>query len=597
MPSDFAVADSGKAEQEVWCEELRDILLHRRIQTVFQPIVSLADAEILGYEALSRGPSGSILEQPDRLFAAATACDLLWELDLLCRFKALETAGNMLEKYLLFLNVDPKIINDPRFQKGLTRGYLNSSPIKALGVVFEITEKTAVHDYKGFRRLLDNYTSQGYQIALDDTGSGYSGLTLLAETRPQYVKLDMELIRNVDEDSLKQALLKALVQFADATGIKLVAEGIETINELNALIDIGVHYGQGFLLQRPLPDIFTLRSALIQHILQRNAAKQRELFYSPLTAPIGEIARLAQFFSPQTAGQEIIRYFNNNPGIQGVPIVDGDKPVGLVSKNEFLGKLATQYGVAVYMNRPVHLLMNNKPLIVDYKTTLDQVSKFAVARSDDNMYDYIIVTKDNAYYGITTVKALLERITQLELTRAKYSNPLTGLPGNFLIEQELKRVVAGDQDYAVLYFDLDNFKAYNDIYGFENGDKILFLTANIIQTVLIRRQQTDAFLGHIGGDDFVAVVRDDHIEGLCQDIIAAFDQQVIECYTEQDRGRGFIVSKNRHGFEEQFPLVAISIGVITGKKNSFQNHFQLGEAASMVKKQCKLTWTSCYHIA
>lgn len=104
-------------------------------------------------------------------------------------------------------------------------------------------------------------------------------------------------------------------------------------------------------------------------------------------------------------------------------------------------------------------------------------------------------------------------------------------------------------------------------------------------------------MGHIGGDDFVAVVRDDHIEGLCQDIIAAFDQQVIECYTEQDRGRGFIVSKNRHGFEEQFPLVAISIGVITGKKNSFQNHFQLGEAASMVKKQCKLTWTSCYHIA
>ncbi|KYZ78263.1 diguanylate cyclase [Anaerosporomusa subterranea] len=596
MLSGFDV-DTTSNEWDFLCAELRDIINNRRIKTVFQPIVSLTDAVTLGYEALSRGPSGSPLEQPDRLFATATACDLLWELDLLCRFRALEMAGKIMEKHLLFLNVDPKIINDPRFQKGLTRGYLNSSQTDVLGIVFEITEKTAIQDYKGFRRILDNYTSQGYQIALDDTGSGYSGLTLLAETRPQYVKLDMELVRNIDKDSLKQALIKALSQFANATNIKLVAEGIETINELNTLIDIGVHYGQGFLLQRPSPDILELGSDIIQHIQERNDVKQRELFYSPLTAPIGEIARLDLPFSPQAAGQEIIKYFNNNPEILGIPIVDGDRPVGLLSKNEFLGRLATQYGVAVYMNRPVHLLMDNKPLIVDYKTPLDQVSKSAVARSDENMYDYIIVTKDNAYYGITTVKALLERTTQLELTRAKYSNPLTGLPGNFLIEQELKRVVAGEQDYAVLYFDLDNFKAYNDIYGFENGDKILFLTAKVIQALLNQRQQTDTFFGHIGGDDFVAVVRNENIAGLCEDIIEAFDQQVVECYSERDRNRGVIVSKNRHGFDEQFPLVAISIGVVTGKKNSFRNHFQLGEAASQVKKRCKLTWTSCYHIA
>ncbi|MDF2501477.1 MAG: diguanylate cyclase/phosphodiesterase with domain containing protein [Anaerosporomusa subterranea] len=596
MSSGFDVYTTSN-EWDFLCAELRDIINNRRIKTVFQPIVSLTDAVILGYEALSRGPSGSPLEQPDQLFATAAACDLLWELDLLCRFRALEMAGKIMEKHLLFLNVDPKIINDPRFQKGLTRGYLKSSQTDVLGIVFEITEKTAIQDYKGFRRILDNYTSQGYQIALDDTGSGYSGLTLLAETRPQYVKLDIELVRNIDKDSLKQALIKALSQFANATNIKLVAEGIETINELNTLIDIGVHYGQGFLLQRPSPDILELGSDIIQHIQERNDVKQRELFYSPLTAPIGEIARLDLPFSPQAAGQEIIKYFNNNPEIQGIPIVDGDRPIGLLSKNEFLGRLATQYGVAVYMNRPVHLLMDNKPLIVDYKTPLDQVSKSAVARSDENMYDYIIVTKDNAYYGITTVKALLERTTQLELTRAKYSNPLTGLPGNFLIEQELKRVVAGEQDYAVLYFDLDNFKAYNDIYGFENGDKILFLTAKVIQASLNQRQQTDTFFGHIGGDDFVAVVRNENIAGLCEDIIEAFDQQVVECYSERDRNRGFIVSKNRHGFDEQFPLVAISIGVVTGKKNSFRNHFQLGEAASLVKKRCKLTWTSCYHIA
>lgn len=585
------------AQLDSLCAQLRDIVDHHRIETVFQPIVSLADATVLGYEALSRGPSGSLLERPDRLFAVARDCDLLWELEVLCRFKALETARKIFPEYLLFLNVDPKIIYDARFQKGLTRGYLDSYQVDPSVIVFEITEKTAIQDYKSFRRVLDNYTSQGYKIALDDTGSGYSGLTLLAETRPQYVKIDMELVRDIDKDSLKQALIKAFYQFTNSTNMKLIAEGIETVNELNTLIDIGVHYGQGFLLQRPAPEFFELEVDIKQHICKRNAWKQRELFYSPLTAPVGEIARIDTPFSPQTVGYQIINYFNENPGTQGIPIVDSDRPVGLLTKSKFMSHLATQFGVAVYMNRPVHLIMDNNPLIVDYNTPLDQVSKLAVARADENMYDYIIVTKDGLYYGITTVKSLLEKTTQLELTRAKYSNPLTGLPGNLLIEQELKRIVSGDQEYAVLYFDLDNFKPYNDVYGFENGDKILFLTAQTIQTVLGQRQPRDVFLGHIGGDDFIAIVHNDNLAGLCEAVIDRFDQRISEYYNEADRKQGFIVSKNRHGFDEQFPLVAISIGVVTGKKGSFSSHTQLGEAASLVKKKCKLTWKSCYHIA
>lgn len=596
MPASLKTYDRDQQIDPI-AAELRSIIANRHIRTLFQPIVSLTDSAVIGYEALSRGPAGSPLEQPDRLFAAAAAADLLWELDLLCRFRALETAASLMEKYLLFLNVDPKIIDDPRFQKGLTRGYLNSAPNDVLGIVFEITEKTAVQDYKAFRRILDNYTSQGYQIALDDTGSGYSGLTLLAETRPQYVKLDMELIRDIDKDSLRQALIRALCQFADASNIKLIAEGIETINELDCLIDIGVHYGQGFFLQRPAAGITVIDSDTVRHIQERNNIKRKQLFCSALTVPIGEIARRDIAFPPQASGQEIISYFNRFPAIQGIPIVDNGKPLGLLPKQRFLGHLATQYGVAVYMNRPVHLLMDKRPLIVDYKTPLDHVSKAAVARSDESMYDYIIVTKDNLYYGITTVKALLEKTTQLEVTRAKYANPLTGLPGNFLIEQELRRVVSEGQDYAVLYFDLDNFKAYNDLYGFENGDKILIFTAQTIQTGLDQYQPAGTFLGHIGGDDFVAIVKNDHVAGLCEAIIASFDRHIGNFYSERDRRQGFIISKNRHGSDEQFPLISISIGVVTDRQNSFETHLQIGEAASLVKKKCKLTWKSCYHIA
>lgn len=577
--------------------ELRSIIDESRVETVFQPIISLTDGEILGYEALSRGPAGSILERPDQLFAAARTYDLLWELEVLCRFRALERAKDILPNRLLFLNVDPKIIYDSRFQKGLTREYLALCQIDASGIVFEITEKTAIQDYKNFRRVLDNYTSQGYKIALDDTGSGYSGLTLLAETRPQYVKIDMELVRDIDKDSIKQSLIKAIHNFAGATNIKLIAEGIETINELNTLIDIGIHYGQGFLLQRPAAELSELNRQLECLIKERHKLKRRELFYTSISAPIGEIARLDPAFSPQNTGAQVIEYFNANPGIHGIPIAENNRPVGLITKNKFMSHLATQYGIAVYMNRPVHLVMDNNPLIVDYKTPLDQVSRLAVARADENMYDYIIVTKDGKYYGITTVKLLLEKTTQLELTRAKYANPLTGLPGNLLIEEELKRVVAEESDFAVLYFDLDNFKAYNDIYGFENGDKVIFLTARTIQQELDRLYPANAFLGHIGGDDFIAIVPDCDVKDMCEAIIQAFDRSVLDFYCANDRERGYIVSKNRHGNEEMFPLASISIGVVTSRNNKFTSHTQLGEAASNVKKKCKLTWKSCYHIA
>jgi len=266
-------------------------------------------------------------------------------------------------------------------------------------------------------------------------------------------------------------------------------------------------------------------------------------------------------------------------------------------KSKFLASLATQYGVAVYMNRSVALLMERKPLIVDYETPLEQVSKSALARTDDSIYDYIIVVKNGEYYGTTTVKRLLEKTSQLELSRAKHSNPLTGLPGNVIIEEKLKQVLADDMDFAVLYFDLDNFKAYNDVYGFENGDKILCVTAQLIQKQLDRMAMKGVFLGHIGGDDFIAVVRDADVAEFCEAVIHSFDERVKDFFTEEDKQRGYIVTQNRHGVTEKFPLTTLSIAVVTSKSRTYSNPEEIGEAAGQVKKQCKMTWKSCYSIA
>jgi len=576
--------------------ELKNILDQNKIRTVFQPIVSLSDADIIGYEALSRGPEGSILEWPNALFSTAAKFDLVWELEYLCRGAALERAKNIIPNKMLFLNVDPNIINDHRFQKGQTEDMLRKFQANAGNVIFEITEKTAIQDYKSFCRILDNYTSQGYKIAIDDTGSGYSGLRTLAETRPNFIKVDMELVHDIDKDNLKQAMMKALYDFSVSTNSKIIAEGIETQNELSTLIGIGVPYGQGFFLQKPQPDFADLPYATKKLIIDINSQKKRELYHTPITMPVGEIAQQEHGFPPSTLGYKALNHFSKYPTCQGFAIVDNDRAIGLLMKGKLLANLATQYGVAVYMNRPILSLMDKDPLIVDYNTPIEVVSKSSLSRKEDDIYDYILVTKEDKYYGTVTIKKLLEKTTQLELNRAKHANPLTGLPGNVLIEGELDKLLRESSDYAVIYIDLDNFKAYNDVYGFEHGDKVLCFTASIVKDELSKYHSKDTFLGHIGGDDFIAITRFSNVSDLCDRIISIFNTNVLDYYKNDHRDKGCIIAKNRHGQLEEFPIMSLSIAIVTNKQRNFANVFEIGEAASRLKKKCKLSWQSCYCI-
>jgi len=243
------------------------IIEHEQIRTFFQPIVSLKDASIIGYEALSRGPKGSRLEQPGMLFGAAAESNRLWELEYLCRRKAIERSKEICKNKKIFINVDPKVILDEKYKIGFTKEFLAKNDMDPTNIIFEITERTCVEDYRGFLRVINNYTEQGYEIAIDDTGAGYSGLRMLAEIHPQYIKIDMELVRDIDKKRINQALIKALRDFADSTGMNVIAEGIETIDELNTLIGLNVEYGQGYLLQRPSEELKELDQSIINIII------------------------------------------------------------------------------------------------------------------------------------------------------------------------------------------------------------------------------------------------------------------------------------------------------------------------------------------
>ena len=190
--------------------------------------------------------------------------------------------------------------------------------------------------------------------------------------------------------------------------------------------------------------------------------------------------------------------------------------------------------------------------------------------------------------------------TVKNIIRLMHSNrkvsPLTGLPGNVQIQAELKKRVVKKEEFAVLYLDLDNFKAYNDTYGFLRGDEVIKFTAKTIAKNIHNCDSINSFIGHIGGDDFVAIVQKNDYEKVCQDIILEFDTGILEYFNEEDKNNGYIEVANRKGIIEEFPLVSISIGVVEVDKARFGNILEIGEVGAQVKHVAKTTMGSTYAI-
>lgn len=235
-------------------EELQKILQEGRIYPVFQPIVSLRDGQLLGYEALSRIEGKTKIEGIEQIFELGVLHNKTWEIEKLCRKRILQTYSQFpddIKKGKLFINVDPLVIRDDKFKQSYTRKQLEKRNINKNKIVIEITERNSIDDWKTFKKTVNHYKDEGYEIAIDDVGSCYSGLNAIAKLNPGYIKIDMELVRGIDKDTVKQALLKGLVETSKHTEFELIAEGIETEEELKVLIKLGVHYGQGFLLGTP----------------------------------------------------------------------------------------------------------------------------------------------------------------------------------------------------------------------------------------------------------------------------------------------------------------------------------------------------------
>lgn len=246
--------------------EFFQILNQTKIATVFQPIISLQNGQVMAYEALSRITLDGCNMSISDMFDMAAHLKCLWRLEKVCRSKAVKNAIKKPDGVKLFLNVDPNVIQDPEFVSGFTKEYLDKYKLRTKDIVFEITERSDVENYEILQNVVHHYEEQGFEIALDDVGAGYSGLNRINYLNPKFLKIDMELIHHIYNSKSKKSLVSMLVKYCENMNGILIAEGIEQKEELECLIQLGVKYGQGYYLGKPNPDFIDLEENKIKQI-------------------------------------------------------------------------------------------------------------------------------------------------------------------------------------------------------------------------------------------------------------------------------------------------------------------------------------------
>ena len=302
--------------------------------------------------------------------------------------------------------------------------------------------------------------------------------------------------------------------------------------------------------------------------------------------------------------------------VQEIYVIDGDKTLKETLKNMF--KNDKEYRFKNVEADKLEIALKNIPsLIIINEDGIDQDAVEMckkIKEDDDNSITPIIILSSNKEHE--------HRLNMLKLGVAHYIkhpidedyfyytiqnvlnliyinrrvSPLTGLPGNVQIQAEMKKRFTSKETFAMVYLDLDNFKAYNDIYGFFKGDEIIKFTAKTIIKNVHMCNCKECFVGHIGGDDFVAIITEGDYEKVCQDIIVEFDDQVVQFFSRDDIERGYMEIENRKGIIEQFPLTSISIGVVVVEQGRFSNILEIGEVGAQVKHLSKSKPGSTYVI-
>ncbi|NBA98445.1 bifunctional diguanylate cyclase/phosphodiesterase [Pseudomonas sp. R5(2019)] len=533
---------------------LSSILAQGGLHSLFQPIVCLSERRILGYEALSRGPSNSPLHSPINLFAVARHAGRLSELEIACRESACRRFSQQNLDGKLFLNVSPESLLEPTHQAGLTLKLLQSVGIAPSRVVIELTEQTPTDDFQLLYNALHHYRAMGFSIALDDLGAGYSSLRLWSELRPDYVKIDRHFIDGIHLDAVKREFVGSILQMAKASRAQVIAEGIELAEELSVLMEMGVDLVQGYLLGRPQEQ--PARDV-------RGLPTQADVGTPALNdegSDLGALINTQPAVTRQTPTAHVLEAFRRQANLNSLAVLDDqDRPCGIVHRHSLSDALLKPFATDLFARKPISRLMNEDFLAVELNQSLQQVSRLLTSRARQRIEEDFIITLNGCYLGLGRVIDVLKLITELKIQQARHANPLTLLPGNVPIQQCLARLLQQGRESVICYVDIDSFKPFNDLYGYARGDEVLLCLAQCLNE---RVDPSRDFVGHIGGDDFMLVLSSEDWRKRLQQLIEDFQSQCRRFYRAEHLEAGCFIAHNRQGQRQEFALLSLSIGVV-----------------------------------
>ncbi|WP_263218898.1 bifunctional diguanylate cyclase/phosphodiesterase [Pseudomonas atacamensis] len=560
---------------------LSSILTQSGLHSLFQPIICLSERRILGYEALTRGPSNSPLHSPIALFAVARQAGRLSELEIACRQSACRRFNEQQLPGKLFLNVSPESLLEAAHQPGRTLQLLQDLGIAPSQVVIELTEQTPIDDFQLLQTALHHYRAMGFSIALDDLGAGYSSLRLWSELRPDYVKIDRHFIDGIHQDALKREFVGSILQIAKASRAQVIAEGIELPEELAVLTEMGVDLVQGYLLGRP------------QEHPSRDARAMMPKHDSSAVALNDEGSDLSALLNEQPAVQRdtptatVLEAFRRQANLNSLAVLDEQgQPCGIVHRHSLSDALLKPFATDLFARKPISRLMNDDFLAVEISQSLQQVSRLITSRARQRIEEDFIITLNGSYLGLGRVIDVLKLITELKIQQARYANPLTLLPGNVPIQQCLTRLLQQARESIICYVDIDSFKPFNDIYGYGRGDEVLLCLAQCLNE---RIDPTRDFVGHIGGDDFLLVLGPEDWRKRLNQLLDDFQNQCRRFYRPEHLEAGCFIAPNRQGVRQEFALLSLSIGVVHLRPEACAtlDASQLAEMASQAKHHAK----------
>ena len=568
--------------------ELARLLRAGGLHCVFQPLADLREGGVYAHEALIRGPEGSPLHTPDVLLALARDEGILHDFELLCFFTALQQWGTLQAPGRLFINIsaDARVHGVALLGADRLGDTVRSFGVTARLLVLEITEHDRVSDMPRLREAIQAVHACGARMALDEFGDGRSSLRLWSEVKPDFVKIDKYFIRDISDHPENLQVLQAVKGIADVFGTQLVAEGIETRDDLRVLRDLDIPYGQGWLLGRPARQPREAVEGAAREVMQdRRVAVLPHLGQAARPGILRSLLMVqAPTASPATSNDSVAGLFHAHPNLHALAVVDGARPVALINRQQFMNHYATLYFREVHGRKPCLPFANPAPRVVELDCDVDQLVGILTSQDQRYLNDGYIVTDNGRYLGLGTGDQLVRAVTETRIEAARHANPLTFLPGNIPISLHLQRLLDAGTEFVACYADLNHFKPFNDHYGYWRGDQMIRLVARLATTHCDARRD---FVGHVGGDDFMLIFQSSNWRQRCKNIVQDFAREALALFDEAAQRAGGIQAEDRHGVQRFFPCTTLAMGAVHITPGRFRHAEEVANLAAVAKHEAK----------